>query len=163
MKKSTRKIINNLSKYIGLEIIRTKPTLEGDWSYTGEHILLVGFTLDGRIRYRVSDEEALWFGNKEFILPLSFTDGNWITYNKALRAKHNELNKWRGKKIKRVCSTSTCGDCSYMSTFSQSKAPTLISASKHHIVIMCNQICLEGEKRILGPDFANPEDWVLAE
>ncbi len=159
MKKSTRKVINHLRRYVGHEVLRTKPAC-GDWSYTDDSpLLLVGFTSDGCIRYRHTGFEAQIFGNKEFVLPFCFTDRNWITYKKALRAKGNELNKWRGKKIRRIRPTSTIGDSSFMS----GKAPTLISASKHHIVIMRNDIGLEGTKSVLRLDFVNPEDWELAE
>lgn len=159
MKKSTRKVINHLRQYVGHEVLRTKPAC-GDWDYTdGSPLLLVGFTSDGCIRYRSTGFEAQIFRNKEFVLPFLYTDRNWITYKKALRAKGNELNKWRGKKIRRIRPTSTIGD----STFMSGKAPTLISASKHHIVIMHNDIGLEGTKSVLKSDFVNPEDWELAE
>ena len=166
MKKSTKKIINTLSKYIGLEIIRTKPTSAigyvKDWSYTSDPIVLIGFTADGCIRYRHTGMEARFFGNEEYTLPFSFTDRNWITYKKALRAKNNELNKWRGKKIKRIRPTATCGDRSYMCEYGFEEPPTLISASKYHMVIMNNDIGLKGDKSILRSDYMNPEDWVLA-
>lgn len=163
MKKSTRKIINSLSKYIGHEVIRTRKTMTGDWSYTDEPILLVGFTSDGLIRYRRSGIDARLLGNGEFTLPLSFTDRNWITYKNALIAKHNKLNKWRGKKIKRIRPTSTCNDHSYMCEYDFEKAPTLISASKYHMVIMHNDDFLKGQTTVLRSDYMNPKDWVLAE
>ena len=159
MKKSTRKVINHLRQYVGHEVLRTK-TARGDWSYTnGSPLLLVGFTSDGYIRYRHTGFEAQILGDKEFTLPVQFTDRNWITYKKALKAKGNELNKWRGKKIRRIRPTSTIGDHSFMS----GEAPTLISASKHHMVIMYNDICLKGKKHVLRSDYMNPEDWKLAE
>lgn len=160
MKKSIRKVINHLRQYVGHEVLRTKPT-RGDWSYTDDSpLLLVGFTSDGCIRCRHTGFEAQIFGDdEEFVLPLYFTDRNWITYKKALRAKGNELNKWRGKKIRRIRPTSVCGDRSYMS----GDAPTLISASKHHMVIMHNDIGLKGKKHVLNSDYINPEDWELAE
>ena len=167
MKKSTRKIINHLKQYIGLEVVRTKPTQgliwSGDWSHTDEPIIILDFTSDGCIRYRHSGRHARIFGNKEDTLPFSFTDRNWITYKKALRAKHNVLNKWRGKKIMRLRPTATFGDRSFMLDNVFTKAPTLISASKYHMVIEHNDVGLEGDKSLLRADYINPEDWVLAE
>lgn len=162
MKKSTRKIISYLSKYIGFEVIRTKPA-GGDWSYTSEPILLVGFTKDGRIKYRHKGVDAKILGNKVFVLSKNFTDRNWITYKKALQAEHNQLNQWRGKKIKRIRPTAICGDHSFMCESYGDKAPTLISASKYHMVIQYNDILLEGHKSVLRSEYINPEDWVLAE
>lgn len=163
MKKSTRKIINYLKQYIGLEVIRTKPTSDiGDWSHTDEPIIILGFTSDGCIRYCHSGFGKIVFGDKEYILPFSFTDRNWITYKKAQRAKHNVLNKWRGKRIQRVRPTATCGDRSYMRCAYQ-KAPTLVSASKYHMVIELHDTFLEGDKTVLRADYIKPEDWVLAE
>lgn len=167
MKKSTRKIINHLKQYIGLEVIRTKPTQgliwSGDWSHTDEPIIILGFTSDGCIRYRHSGFGKIVFGDEEHILPFSFTDRNWITYKKAMRAKNNVLNKWRGKRIRRVRPTATYGDHSYMCRFGLDRAPTLVSASKYHMVIEHHDAGLEGDKSLLRADYINPEDWVLAE
>lgn len=164
MKKSTRKIINYLKQYIGLEIIRTKPTsgrtCAVDWSNTSEPIILLGFTSDGCIKYR--HRKTSIFGDTERTLPFDFTDRNWVTYKKALRAKHNVLNKWRGKEIKRLRPTATCGDRSYMCEYSFEKAPTLVSASKYHMVIEHHDVGLEGLKTILRADYIKPEDWALA-
>lgn len=158
MKKSTRKVINYLRQYVGHEVLRTKPT-SGDWSYTDSPLLLVGFTSDGCIRYRHTGFEARIFGDEEFVLPIYFTDRNWITYKKALKAKGNQLNKWKGKKIRRIRPVATIGDRSFMS----GEAPTLISASKHHMVVMYNDWGLEGKESVLRSDYMNPEDWELAE
>lgn len=156
MKKSTKKVINYLRQYVGHEIIRTTPA-GIDWSYTDSPILLLGFTSDGRIRYRHTREDAYLFGDNEFILPFFFTDRNWITYKKALKAKGNPLNKWRGKKIRRIRPTSTCNDRSFMSDVVD---PTLISASRHHMLITFGQ---EGYPCLLRSDFMNLNDWELAE
>lgn len=158
MKKSTRKTIKYLKRYEGHEIIRTKPVSE-DWSYTENPILLVGFTADGCIRYRETGFNLRIFGNQELVLPIQYTDRNWITYRKALKAKDNKLNEWRGKKIRRIRPTPIIGDCSFI----EASAPTLISASKHHMVIMYNDIGIEGDISILNRDYMNPEDWKLAE
>lgn len=166
MKKSTRKIINHLKQYIGLEIIRTQPTSGRnwtvDWSHTSEPIILLGFTADGCIRYRHAGFRQKIFGNKEYILPFDFTDRNWVTYKKVLRAKHNVLNKWRGKRVKRVRPTATCGDRSYMCTLGCEDSVTLVSASKYHMVIEHHDFLFEGKRTVLRADYIKPEDWVLA-
>ncbi len=159
MKKALRKTINYLNQYIGHEILRTKPT-HGDWSYTSgdDPLLLLGFTSNGCIRYQHTGFDARILGDEEYILPLHFTDRNWITYKKALRAKNNKLNKWKGKKIRRICPTPTVGSRSFMR-----EPVTLISASKHHMLVMYHDYGLDGQTTLLGADYMNPEDWILAE
>lgn len=160
MNKSTKKIVHYLSKYIGHEIIRTKPAGRyGDWSHTDSPMFLLGFTSDGCIkcRYRRYGKDI------ERVLPLHFTDYNWITYKKALKAKGNELNKWRGKKIKRIRPTAKIHDGSFMCKFDSDAPVTLVSASKHHMVIMHNAPSLKGNTYILNSAYVKPEDWVLAE
>lgn len=104
MEKSTRKAIKYLRRYIGHEIIRTEPASVLSWFPTGAPILLVGFTSDGCIRYRRTGISSIILGNDECVLPLHFTDRNWITLKKALRANNNLLNnllnKWNGENIK---------------------------------------------------------------
>lgn len=164
MKKSTKKIINHLKQYIGIEIIRTQPTFGRtwpvDWSNTSEPIILLGFTPDGCIKYRYRKTSI--FGDTERMLPFDFTDLNWVTYKKALTPKHNVLNKWRGKEIKRVRPTATYDGSSFMCEYDFQKLPTLVSASKHHMVIEHHGGCLEGVRFILRADFIKSEDWVLA-
>lgn len=159
MKKSTKKVINYLRQYIGHKVFRTKP-VGNDWSFTfSKPILLVGFTSDGCIIYRNTDIDAEIFNDKEYVLPICYTDRNWITYKKILNGKNNELNKWRGKKITRIFPTSIFHDYSYMF----GNAPTLISASKHHMIIMTNNNGTKKSIVVLNSDYINPEDWVLAE
>ena len=98
MRKSTRKVIEHLRAYVGHEVIRIKPVCGNNWSYTASPLLLTGFTSEGCIKCRYTGEEVQYFGDEEFVLPFCFTDRNWITYKKALKAKGNDLNKWRGKK-----------------------------------------------------------------
>lgn len=167
MKKSTKKIIKALSRYIGHEIIRTKRIDTGDGSYTDYPILLIGFTPEGEIKYRNVMGRQNMYGDAVHILPSSFTDRNWITYKKALRAKNNELNKWKGKKIKRVCPTQN-GNRAYMCEAPCGEFITLISASKHHLLIkndnmMNNMNRLKGDEKILNYEFTNPKDWILAD
>lgn len=153
--KTMKKTINRLSNYIGKEIIRIQPTYEKDWdyedwSYTEEPILLLGFTTDGRIRYKHTKE--IWlYGDREKVLPASFTDMNWITYKKALRSGGNNLNKWKGKKIIRINPT-VKGSMSFM------KEPVvLISASRYHMVVL-----YDNKPMVLNREYAEFKDWILA-
>lgn len=78
MKKSLKKTIAYLRQFVGYEIIRTKPTTNVvDWSYTDEPVIFVGLTQDGCIKY--IDPK---FDDKVRILPLTFTDRNWITFKR---------------------------------------------------------------------------------
>lgn len=158
MKRSAKKVINYLRQFVGHEMLRTKPAC-GDWSFTDDSpLLLVGFTSDGCIRYRYTGSDAKIMGYQEHVLPIHFTDRNWVTYKRALKAKGNKLNEWKGKKIRRI-RPNTFGDKSFM----EDEAPTLISASKHHMVIMHNDSYLKGRKTVLRSDYMNPKDWELAE
>lgn len=150
MKKSLKKTIAHLRKFVGHEIIRTKPTTDiGDWSYTDEPVVFVGFTQDGCIKY--IDPRL---GDKVRIFPLTFTDRNWITLKKALKPKGNPLNKWRGKKVVRNCPT-----CYGDNSFLRGDIPAiLISSSKHHI-ILADEIV---GKIICDSKYNNPNDWELA-
>lgn len=170
MKKSTKKTINYLKRYIGHEIIRTKPTSMGEWSYTLHPIFLLGFTNEGCMICRNSEGE-------EIILSFAYINRNWISYKKALRAKNNKLNIWRGKRIKRIrpvynkvkrksaLDRSFRGivDKSFMCRFEHQKPPILVSASKHHIVLKLQNVGLEGEIVIVDDRYAKFEDWILAE
>ena len=151
MKKTMKKTIKRLNKYIGKEIIRTKPTCEGDSSYTSHAILLLGFTAEGKIRYRESTLSWL-SGNKEKILPTSFTDMNWITYKKALRSGGTNLSKWKGKKIRRINPTAM-GSKSYIN-----EPVTLLSASKSHMVVKRD----DGFESVLDQSYTKFEDWIIA-
>jgi len=165
MKKSTRKTVERLKMYIGQDIVRTRPTQKiGDCSYTDEALTLIGFTPSGEMIVKNPEGSfgARVFGTKPEILPIYFTDTAWITYKKATKAKGNSLNKWKGKRIRRICPTAHVGDRSYMCDFGE-KAPTLISASKYHIFIEHNNIGIEGKRSLLRFEFANPNEWELAE
>lgn len=169
MKKSTKKTINYLKRYIGHEIIRTKPTSMGDWSYTLHPIFLLGFTNEGRM---ICNSEG-----KEIILSFDYINRNWISYKKALRAKNNKLNIWRGKRIKRIHpvyhnvkrksardrSFREIVDKSFMCIFEHQKPPILVSASKHHIVLKLQNVGLEGEIVVVDERYAKFEDWTLVE
>lgn len=153
MKKSLKKTINHLENFVGCEIIRTKPTTNVvDWSYTDEPVIFVGLTQDGYIKY--IDPKL---DDKVRILPLTFTDRNWITFKKASKPKGNPLNKWRGKKVVRNCPT-CYGDESFLRSDVPGDEQILISASKYHIIL---------EDKFLGKitcnsRYNNPNDWKLA-
>lgn len=153
MKKSLKKTIAHLRKFVGHEIIRTKPTTDiGDWSYTDEPVIFVGFTQDGCIKYI---DPCL--SDKVRIFPLNFTDRNWITLKKALKPKRNPLNKWRGKYVVRT--SPTCrGDRSFLRSGIPGDKQILISASKHHIILADKFLA----KIICNSTFSNPNDWELA-
>lgn len=158
MKKSIKKTVNYLKQYIGHEIIRTRP-LHGDWSYTRDDpILLLGFTSDGCIKYRHTGFDAIALGNKEYVLDLHYTDRNWITYKKAIKAKNNQLNRWKGQKIRRIRPADNS-----ISFMDKKDAPTLIAASKYHIVVMHNSVGIEGMKSTLDSRYNRLEDWEIAE
>lgn len=159
MKKSTKKVINYLRRYIGCEIIRTKETaVFGDGGrYMMIPIVLKGFTSDGRILYCHTGLDKERYGTDVDTMPLEFTDRNWITYKKALRAKGNALNKWRGKTIRRIRPTIS-GDRNFM----RGLPPTLVSASKHHAVVMFGEIGSHDKRCVLDYEFTKLEDWELA-
>lgn len=148
--KTMKKTINRLSKCIGKEIIRTNPTYDGDGSYIEKPILLLGFTTDGRIRYRHTTFSWL-FGDEEKTLPISFTDMNWITYRKALRSGGTKLSKWKGKKIRRIKPTAM-GDKSFMD-----EPVTLLCASKSHMVVKDYR-----SEFVLDQRYTRFEDWIIA-
>lgn len=157
MKKSTKKIVRHLRRYIGQDIIRISGTSKGDFSYTsGEPVTLIGFTLSGRMRIKYHN---ICLKGMITTLPVSFTDYMWIPYSTALKAHNNSLNQWQGKKVRRTKPTKRIGDRSYMCDLSFETPVTLISASKHHVVIEYNDSTLN----VLGPDFAVPSEWELAE
>lgn len=163
MKKSTKKIVKRLERYVGQKIIRTGGTHHiGDFSYTENPLILKGFTLKGEMIVEYPKENVSFAGNKK-TLPIYFTDDLWISYRKALRPASNKLNQWKGKKVRRTCCTKRIGDGSFMCKSDLEVPPTLVSASKHHVVIECNDCGFEGKRVILNCDFADPSEWELAE
>lgn len=173
MDTTIKEAINYLKNYMGQEIIRIKPIpiqreewkewkgLQSDWRHTKTPIILLGFTKEGAICYRYNEEGARINGHQEQVLPLCFTDENWITYKEALEPKDNSLNKWIGQRIKRI--RPTClGDRSYMYEEEEyEKAPILLSASKYHMLIQYS-VNARTITCLLGPTFVKPEDWELA-
>ena len=154
MKKSLKKTINHLRKFVGHEIIRTKPTTNVvDWSYTDEPVIFVGLTQNGCIKYIDPKFDDKVGG----VLPLTFTDRNWITFKKASKPKGNPLNKWRGKKVVRNCPT-CYGDYSFLRSDIPDNEQKLISASKYHIILEDKFL----GKIICDSRYNNPNDWELA-
>lgn len=163
-KKIATRVAENLAKYVGKNIIRTKPTKNGDWSYTdGEPIKFLGIDKTGKLHYQYTGKDTKIFGNGEFVLSRDFVDENWILFQEAINPQENNpLNKWIGKKIKRICPTEY-GDKSYMCAMSYEYPVTLISASRFHVFIEYNNPNFKGEKKLLNPRMSKTEDWVLAE
>lgn len=164
MKKSLKKTIAYLRQFVGYEIIRTKPTTNVvDWSYTDEPVIFVGLTQNGCIKYidpkldecmKCIDPRS---DDTVRILPLNFTDRNWITFKKASKPKGNPLNKWRGKRVVRKCPT-CCGDESFLRNDIVGDEQILISASKYHIILEDKFL----GKIICDSRYNNPNDWELA-
>lgn len=152
MKKSIRKIVNRLRPLVGHEIIRIKPTCDGDFSYTDKKLILLGFTPKGELI--IQNEKNKGSKYYERTLPLEFTDWFWISYKRALKSGSSPLNKWCGKKIKRT--TPVFMPWGEMKIYMDRNV--LIHASKHHVI-------LSGwlGERILNCCFAKPEDWALDE
>lgn len=165
MKKITKKIIGRLKRYIGHDIIRIRPTFCGDASFTGSPLTLLGFTIDGKmvVCHPSYTFEGKHLGTTSFELPIEFTDTFWISYKKALKAKGNPLNKWKGKKIRRTKPTKFNCDRSFMCEYSFEVPPSLVSASKHHVLIQYNSFSLRNEKSLLSFEFADPSELKLAE
>lgn len=163
-KKEDKRVINELAKYIGKTIVRVGPTKNNDWSYTdGDPIKVLGIDKNGKLHYQYTGKDARIYGNDEFVLPRDFVDNNWILFQDAINPQENNpLNKWIGKKIKRIRPTEY-GDKSYMCKWSFEYPVTLISASRFHVFIEYNDPSFKGEKILLDPRMAKPEDWVLAE
>ena len=156
MKKTTKKFVKRLERYVGKEIIRIRQThFSGDYSFTDKDpIILLGFTPKGEMIVKYTGSRATV--RETAILPLEFTDDCWISYKKAITASNNRLNKWRGKKVIRICATKRLEDRSYMRS---NYAPTFITASRHHVLIKNDK----GRNILLNCDFANPNEWELAE
>lgn len=167
MKKSTKKMVNRLSRYIGQAIIRTGPNrVTGDRSYLDDPIILKGFTNNGEIIYSYLPNSArgMSFGTNDRVLGLSYTDDQWKLLSKIFKPKGNDFNRYLGQKICRVrpaiYTYIGTEDYSYTDKY---EAVKLISATKYHLVIEYTDPILQGKKSILAFEFAKPEDWVLAE
>ena len=150
MKKSTKKIVKHLQRYVGIQIIRINPNVEGDYTYTDRAVILVGFTENGAMIVKLTK-----FGN-EWVLSNVFTDYMWIPYSQALLAKNNRLNEWRGKRTKRKIMNSMEKFCKDRFLLENT---TLLSASRHHVFFETKY----GGVIILGSQYAKFSEWELAE
>ena len=160
MKKSIKKTVRYLRRFIGKEIVRTKTTyypgfrsIIGGLSYSNEFQILIGFTPDGRMIIRSSH------GGGAHTLRIEFTDRNWIPKGRALRARHNTLNEYRGKMIKQIEPILYPGT-NYMNCSFMGEPVRLISASKKHVIVWCYST---NSRLILGPEYANPGNWVVVD
>lgn len=161
-KKRAKRRAKHLEKFIGKNIIRTKPVKDGDWSRTyGAPIKFLGIDKNGGIRYQHTGVEASIFKNEEFSLPSSFFDENWILFSDAVKPqKRNPLNKHIGRLIKRTCPVELKPGC-YMLSIGYGVPVTLIAASATHIYIQYND-SEDGRRGLLDSRCAKPEEWELA-
>lgn len=163
MEKLNRDILNALEAMVNCEVIRTRPTVRGNVSYTNEPMILlkVQKNLFGSAKLVVTYPSNYIDGKlkgKPTVLEPEFTDDAWITYHNAKFSGYSTLNKWKGKAIKR-CRVTKYGDTSWMCNNPNEKPPILLHANEHHMLLKCEN----GDEILLGPDYTNPEDWTLAE
>lgn len=159
MDKKLRKVIQSMRPYIGQQIIRIAPAIYPsgvgvkDYSYGSEPVILRGFSSKGEARITRSDKQNRHAHN----CSISFTDRNWILYSDISCTGKSRLNKWRGRRIKRIRATKL-GDRSFMSE----EGVELIWATPYHVNISWNFM---GEPRecLLNSLYAAPEDWVPVE
>ena len=149
MKKSIKKTIcSYLIRFVGHEIVRTKPTANGDWSYTADPQILLGFNGKGQM--------ILWDSILgEHTVGEQFVDRNWKTKKAAICSKDNSLNQWKGRNIIRTCSVQYphVATTAYME-----ESVELLSTSKYHMLIKDKH-----EVRLLNSLWNVPEEWILAE
>lgn len=158
MAKVTQKTLSMLEGLTACVVIRTEATVTGDISYTNEPMVLLKIkeSIFGTARLVVTYPSNYIDGKakgKTLTLRPEFTDDKWITYYDAKAGGDSPLNKWIGKKIKRRKPTKR-GNTSCMK-----KSQELIHANQHHMVLLSE----DGNEIFLGPDYTNPDDWILAE
>ena len=146
-----------LENYVGKEIIRTSPVNNNNWGFTSdEPIKFLGLNEEGCIRYQYTGHMARMFGTEERVLSKDYSDSNWILFSDAVKPQENNpLNKWIGKRIKRIRPASN-GDTVFMSSI---EASILIAATSSHVYIEC----YFGKRILFDSRYAKPEDWELAE
>lgn len=188
MKKAAKKAMKRLERYIGHDIIRVLPVtrtrcyrnecnnlikkameVECNSVYTSVPLTLMGFTADGKMQVHFPSYtiEGKLLGTQPFELPSCCIDTLWIPYKKALTAKGNPLNKWKGKKIRRIKPIKSMAD---------SDAPfepwigTLVSASKHHVILEGGDTVeykgsyyIDENFKVLDYEYTNPSEWELVE
>ena len=77
----------DLKDCIGRKICRLSPTKSGDQRFVdNDPILLVGFTLNGQIRFKYIGERSSLYRGREQTLPLEFNDSKWVLYDEWVKA-----------------------------------------------------------------------------
>jgi len=152
----TKEEIKNSTEYLNLliaggenTIVRAATTkLDSNiecWKYTSIPISVKEISPEGNI-----------ICTDGTILPLDYTDMNWIRYSAAKTTNPaNPLSKWIGRKIVRKYPTYHKKCTAYMN---KESAPTLVSANIYHLGI----IDAYGEFRLLNRDFCLAHEWKLA-
>lgn len=82
----------NVKQLIGQNAIRTKPTINGDHSYSNEPLLILNVT-ENHIIY-IHLENSWWaksFSNEPRILDLKWMDDNWINYDKLIEKSKSNM------------------------------------------------------------------------
>ena len=164
MNRSIKKIINKrLRKLVGHEIIRIGPTEPSyDSAYTEQPVILEGFTKSGKMIVKYPRRLNCLFGSSQQILSTEFTDRKWRLYSRVFKKGNSKLNRWSGKKIRRI--NPVCFLSGYKCTMFINEPVALISASKSYLVIKVeNEFLQLSQIRILRWEYANPRDWELAE
>ena len=170
--KPVKVIPKSLKELVGKKIIRITSTINGDWSFTNEPILLKGFTSNNTMIIKYIKEYSRDFGEKIDELPICFTDNKWILLEDAIKVGDNELNNLIGKKIKRIRPVYIVKyfgkrkflidqykeDRSYMYEYGEIP-PILVSASKYHMVVKEYDVSGNENLIIIGPRYSNPKDW----
>lgn len=158
----------SLKKLAGKEIIRIGSTINGDWSFTNEPVLLKGFSSDNSMIIQYIKEYNIFSDERIDVLSVYFTDDNWILLEDALKSEDNELNKLIGKRIKRIRPVENLSrryihreDHSYMCEYGEIP-PTLVSASKYHMFLKEYDARGNENHIIIGPRYSNPKDWIEA-
>lgn len=164
---------NYFSQFIGKEIVRITPVLVDitsedngsivtryDWLFTEEPVVLSRITYGGEIRYKRINHESIKMRNQEFVMPEYLMDENWCTVEDALKMDvDNPFNEWVGKRIKRICPTPKRGCETFMCDTESEFPPKLLRVGKNHMLVLPAY----GKSIILGPDFINQDEWILAE
>ena len=133
-------------KLIGHRVVRIRETVEKDFSYKDDFVIIKEVTPNEELVVVTSS-------GKEKLLPIDFNDRNWKLLSRVKNIPDSPLNKWKGRKIIRTCPTKQ-GDNSYITS-----PVTLINASRHHIIVESRN----AHKTILDYFYANPKEWKLAE
>lgn len=76
---------------IGMKAIRTKPTSQGDHSYTDTPIIILKAT-ESHIVFKYPDDsiDARIFGNETRVLNLRWCDDGWVGYEQLINLQDTE-------------------------------------------------------------------------